>query len=150
MTTLLDGDAIAVRLEDSVPGSVEGWDAGNVWVKPEAVLDVCRFLKEDSDLDMNYLVAVSAVDYIEYFEVVYHLLSMTNNHGMALKAKCWGREDPTVPSVTSLWQGADLQEREVYDLMGVKFTGHANMKRLLLWEGFPGHPQRKDYLEPPR
>ena len=59
MTTLLDGDAIAVRLEDSVPGSVEGWDAGNVWVKPEAVLDVCRFLKEDSDLDMNYLVAVS-------------------------------------------------------------------------------------------
>ena len=55
------------------------------------------------------------------------MLSMTNNHGIALKAKCWGREDPTVPSVTSLWQGADLQEREVYDLMGVKFTGHANM-----------------------
>ena len=150
MTTVLDGDVIARRVDNAVPGVVEEWNSRDVWVKPEAVLDVCRFLKEDSALRFDYLVSVSAVDYIEYFEMVYHLLSMTNNHSVVLKAKCWGRDDLSVPSVKSLWQGADFQEREIYDLMGINFIGHPNMKRLLLWEGFPGHPQRKDYLEPPR
>jgi NADH-quinone oxidoreductase subunit C len=150
MTTVLAGEAIAGQLESSIPGVVEEWTSRDVWVKPEAILDVCRFLKEDSALRFDYLVSVSAVDYIEYFEMVYHLLSMVNNHSVVLKAKCWGRDDLTVPSVTSLWQGADFQEREVYDLMGVNFSGHYNLKRLMLWEGFPGHPQRKDYLEPPR
>lgn len=150
MTTVLAGDVIAGRLENAVPGVVEEWNSSDVWVKPEAVQDVCRFLKEDSVLSFDYLVSVSAVDYVEYFEMVYHLLSMTNNHSVVLKAKCWGREDLSVPSVKNLWQGADFQEREVYDLMGINFSGHPNMKRLLLWEGFPGHPHRKDYLEPPR
>ena len=150
MTTVLAGDEIARRVESAAPGAVEEWSDRDVWVKPEAVLDVCRFLKEDSALRFDYLVSVSAVDYVEYFEMVYHLLSMTNNHSVVLKAKCWGREDLSVPSVRSLWQGADFQEREVYDLMGINFSGHPNMKRLMLWEGFPGHPQRKDYLEPPR
>ena len=150
MTTVLAGDVIARRVENAVPGVVEEWSSRDVWVKPEAILEVCRFLKEDSALHFDYLVSVSAVDYVEYFEMVYHLVSMTNNHSVVLKAKCWGREDLTVPSVTSLWQGADFQEREVYDLMGINFSGHYNMKRLMLWEGFPGHPQRKDYLELPR
>ncbi len=57
-----------------------------------------------------------------------------------------GRGDASVPSVMSVWRGADLQEREAYDLMGVRFEGHPNMKRLMLWEGFEGHPLRKDYL----
>jgi NADH/F420H2 dehydrogenase subunit C len=129
---------------------VEEWNSRDVWVKPEAVLDVCRFLKEDAALGFDYLISVSAVDFIEYFEMVYHLLSMANNHSLVLKARCWGREDLSVPSVIDIWQGADFQEREVYDLMGINFIGHPNMKRLLLWEGFPGHPQRKDYLESPR
>ena len=150
MTTVLAGDVIARRVEDSIPGAVEEWNSSDVWVKPEAILDVCRFLKGDSALRFDYLVSVSVVDYIEYFEMVYHLVSMSNNHSLVLKAKCWGREDLSVPSVTSLWQGADFQEREVYDLMGINFDGHYNMKRLMLWEGFPGHPQRKDYLEAPR
>jgi NADH-quinone oxidoreductase subunit C len=150
MTTVLAGDAIARRVESAMPGAVEVWSSTDVWVKPEAVLEVCRFLKEDSALRFDYLVSVSAVDYVEYFEMVYHLRSMVNNHSVVLKAKCWGREGLSVPSVTSLWQGADFQEREVYDLMGISFNGHYNLKRLMLWEGFPGHPQRKDYLELPR
>jgi NADH-quinone oxidoreductase subunit C len=150
MTTVLAGDVIARRLENATPGAVESWSSSDVWVKPEALLEVCRFLKEDPALRFDYLVSVSAVDYIEYFEMVYHLLSMSNNHSMVLKARCWGREDLSVPSVTSLWQGADFQEREVYDLMGISFNGHYNLKRIMLWEGFPGHPQRKDYLELPR
>ena len=150
MTTVLAGDVIAQQVESAVPGVVEEWNSRDVWVKPEAVSDVCRFLKEDAALGFDYLMSVSAVDFIEYFEMVYHLLSMTNNHSLVLKARCWGREDLSVPSVIDIWQGADFQEREVYDLMGINFSGHPNMKRLLLWEGFPGHPQRKDYLEPPR
>jgi len=150
MTTVLAGDVIAQQVESAVPGVVEEWNSRDVWVKPEAVLDVCRFLKEDAALGFDYLISVSAVDFIEYFEMVYHLLSMANNHSLVLKARCWGREDLSVPSVIDIWQGADFQEREVYDLMGINFIGHPNMKRLLLWEGFPGHPQRKDYLESPR
>lgn len=150
MTSVLDSETLSRRLNDLIPDVVEDFQPGNVWIKRESIFDVCRFLKDDTETDLDYLVSVSAVDYIEYFEMVYHLRSIDNNHGVVIKAKCWGRQDINVPSVTSIWQGADFQEREVYDLMGVKFEGHYNLKRLLLWEGFPGHPQRKDYLEDPR
>ena len=150
MTTTLSADLIAGRLAESLPDAVVESNERDVWVRAESVHDVCSFLKDDADLKFDYLVSISAVDYIEHFEVVYHLVSMAHNHGAVVKTRCWGREEPSVPSVTGLWQGADFQEREVYDLMGVTFTGHANLKRLLLWEGYPGHPQRKDYLEPPR
>ena len=89
---------------------------------------------------------MSAVDYIEYFELVYHLLSMRKNHSAVIKTRVFDREAPSVPSVIDVWRGADLQEREIWDLMGVSFDGHPNMKRVLLWEGFEGHPLRKDYL----
>ena len=150
MTASLSAELIAGRLADSVPGAVEESNERDVWVKAESVADVCGFLKNDPEIKFDYLVSITAVDYIEHFEVLYHLVSMTHNHGAVVRTRCWGREEPSVPSVTGLWQGADFQEREVYDLMGVRFTGHANLKRLLLWEGYPGHPQRKDYLEAPR
>ena len=60
--------------------------------------------------------------------------------------RCYGRERPEAPSVVSVWKGAELQEREVWDLLGVRFEGHPNMKRILLWEGFEGHPLRRDYV----
>ena len=60
--------------------------------------------------------------------------------------RLYGREEPELPSVISVWRGADLQEREVWDLMGIRFEGHPNMKRIMLWERFPGHPHRKDFL----
>jgi NADH-quinone oxidoreductase subunit C len=77
--------------------------------------------------------------------VIYQLTSFPHNHSATIKARVYGREGPELPSVTSLWQGADLQEREIWDLMGIRFTGHPNLKRVLLWEGFPGHPLRKDF-----
>ena len=150
MTSVLDTEVLARKLNESIPDVVEGHGDGDLWIKAESIADVCSQLKNDPETSMDYLVSVSAVDYIEYFEMVYHLRSISLNHGVVLKSKCWGREDIEVPSVTHLWQGADFQEREVYDLMGVQFNGHYNLKRLLLWEGFPGHPQRKDYLEDPR
>jgi NADH-quinone oxidoreductase subunit C len=95
---------------------------------------------------MDYLNNLTAVDRLDYFEVVYHLSSLTHNHSLVLKTKCFGRDNPSVPSVVGLWRGADFQEREVYDLMGIAFSGHPNLKRILLWEGYPGHPLRRDYL----
>ena len=83
---------------------------------------------------------------MEYFEIVYHLLSMRRNASVVLKTRCYGRDEPVVPSVVDIWRGAELQEREIWDLMGIRFEGHPNMKRVLLWEEFPGHPLRKDYL----
>ena len=86
------------------------------------------------------------MDYIEHFELVYHLLSLRRNSSLVVKSRVPGRENLEVPSVYEVWKGADLQEREVWDLMGIYFDGHPNMKRILLWEGFPGHPLRKDFL----
>ena len=146
MSIPITGEKAAIRIKQNVPGSVVVFDDTNVWVEADKLLDICSFLKDDVELDMQFINSISAVDYIEYFELVYHLRSLRNNTTLVIKAKCFGRENITVPSVTSVWKGAELQEREAWDLMGIKFSKHPNMKRILLWEGFPGHPLRKDFI----
>jgi NADH-quinone oxidoreductase subunit C len=76
---------------------------------------------------------------------VYHLVSIEHNHDIILKTRLIDREKPTLASVVNLWKGADFQEREIYDLFGISFTGHPNLKRIFLWEGFQGYPLRKDF-----
>ena len=81
------------------------------------------------------------------FVVVYHLTSIEKNESIVIKIPCGeSRKEPSIISVTSIWRGAELQEREIYDLMGIYFHNHPNMKRLLLWENFDGHPLRKDFV----
>ncbi len=150
MTIILSTEEVITRLEETLPECIEDSNSSDIWVKPQNIHAVCRFLKEAQGIDMNFLVAISAVDYIEYFELVYHLLSLKHNHSLVIKSKCWGRGEHTVPSIVDVWRGADFQEREIYDLMGISFENHPNLKRIMLWEGFPGHPQRKDYFELPR
>lgn len=147
MTRLLTGEELAGHVGNAVPKAVEVWNDRDVVIRPDNVVDVCSYLKETPGLEFNYLNAISAVDYVEYFEVVYHLTSMVHNHSATLKTRVYGREEALVPSVIDIWHGADLQEREVWDLMGIQFKGHHNLKRVLLWDGFPGHPLRKDFLE---
>ena len=146
MTRSLAGEVLAGRINQAHADAAIDWNDSDVWIEPQALPAVARFLKDTPDLDFAFLTAISAVDYIEFFELVYHLLSMRRNHAAVLKMRCYGREEPVVPSVVDVWRGADLQEREIWDLMGVRFEGHPNMKRILLWEDFPGHPLRKDYL----
>jgi NADH-quinone oxidoreductase subunit C len=146
MTKILSGAAVAEHVNKTHPGAATEWNETDVWVASESLLRVAGFLKESPDLDFSFLTAVSAVDYVDHFELVYHLLSMRQNHSIVLKTRCYGREEPVVDSLTSVWKGANLQEREVWDLMGVHFEGHPNMKRILLWEEFPGHPLRKDFV----
>ncbi len=90
--------------------------------------------------------SISAVDFIEHLAVVYHLTSFRIQHTAVVKTKVAGRDELSLPSVYGVWRGADFQEREIWDLMGIRFEGHPNMKRIMLWEGFQGHPLRKDYL----
>ena len=146
MTRAHSGEDAARRINDAIPGAAVDFDQTSVWVKPESILESARLLKHDEALDFSFLNAISAVDYIEYFEMVYHLLSLRRNSSLVVKSRVSGRENLEVPSVYDVWKGADLQEREVWDLMGIHFDGHPNMKRIMLWEGFPGHPLRKDFL----
>ena len=146
MTRALSGETVAHRIEEAIPDSTLEFNNTDVWITPETIPDVARYLKETEDLDFKFLSSLTAVDYIEYFEIVYHLVSMRRNTSVVIKSRTFGRENPSVPSVTNVWAGANLQEREVWDLMGIHFEGHPNLKRILLWEGFPGHPLRKDFL----
>ena len=147
MTKVLGGEEIALRLRQRHPDAVEGTGGSALWIKPESVFDVLSFLKEEPALQLNYLNAISAVDFVDHFEVVYQLTSFEHNHSAVIKARVYGREDPTIPSVVEVWPGADFQEREIWDLMGVRFSGHPNPKRIMLWEGFSGHPLRKDFQD---
>ena len=146
MTKALSGNEVADRLRAGVPGSVVESDDAAVLVKAGSIADAARFLRDDRDLDLAALIHLTAVDYHDYFEVVYRLTSYRRNHGALVKTRIYEREAPAVPSVIDVWKSADFQEREVYDLMGVRFDGHPVMKRILLWEGFDGHPLRKDFL----
>lgn len=147
MTKVLNGNDVAIKIQKYFNGAVLGSNDIDIWIKPDTFREVCSFLESSDEFNMNYLVSISGVDYVEYFELVYHLVSMSKNHSLVLKMKLYGtREEPSAPSVVSIWKGADLQEREIWDLLGIGFADHHNMKRILLWEGFPGHPLRKDYI----
>ena len=142
----LPGSELAERLRSAVPNSVEESNNLAVWVRPARIEEVARFLRDEPDLDFQFLNSISAVDFIGHFEVVYHLTSLRRQHTAVIKTRVFGREDLSIPSVYGVWRGADFQEREIWDLMGVGFEGHPNMKRIMLWEGYEGHPLRKDYL----
>ena len=146
MTVALSGKELAGKLEKKFPGSIVEATQEYLAVNGDSLLAVAAYCKDDSELKFDYINHITAVDYFEYFEVIYQLTSTQHNHTVVLKARCYDREHPVLPSVYGLWRGADFQEREIFDLMGINFEGHPNMKRIFLWEGFPGHPLRKDFL----
>ena len=146
MTRILAGADVARRINAELPGAVVRSISGDVEIDLSYVDQVARFLRDAEGLEFSFLSSITAVDYVEYFELVYHLVSLTLNQSVVIKARCFGRDELSAPSVSGVWRGADFQEREVWDLFGIRFEGHPNLKRILLWEGFPGHPLRKDYL----
>jgi NADH-quinone oxidoreductase subunit C len=122
-------------------------------VTREAIADVSRFLKESPELAFTMPLDVTAVDYSHYpeprpcptrFEVVYHVRSLKLRTHLRLKVRV-AAEDPTVPSLTSVWRGVEWAERETYDMFGIQFTNHPDLRRILLYPEFLGHPLRKDY-----
>jgi NADH-quinone oxidoreductase subunit C len=145
MTESISVSEIATKLKKKFAQGIVEVGQYSIEVKGEFLLDIASFLKTTPGLDFDYLVYITAVDYPKYFELVYQLMSLKHNHSLNLKTRCYDRDMPSVPSVVNLWRGADFQEREVFDLMGIRFDDHPNMKRIFLWEGFEGHPLRKDF-----
>lgn len=123
----------------------------------EHIYRVAKFLKEDPRYQMDFCSCVTAVDYLPkdnqpgFIEVVYHLYSVAQRTGpIVLKVRAPRElEHCEVPSLTPLWRGCEFQEREAYDLYGVRFTGHPDLRRILMWDEFTDHPMRKDYVPAP-
>ena len=117
-----------------------------LYVPAEGLFDLLAFLRDYETCRFTRLEDLTAVDYKEYFEMVYHLFSLENMTWIVVKVKLEPAQ-PVVPSVTSVFHSAEFEEREVYDLMGIDFTGHPDLRRILLADDFVGHPLRKDYKQ---
>ena len=146
MTLELTKEYIIPLLVDQFKDVIDLDADQNLYINAENLHEVCLFFRDDPQFQMDMLRYLDCVDYIDHFELRYALLSLKKNQSAIFKVRLWGRDSLEIPSVVDVWEGANLQEREIYDLMGVEFTDHPNMKRVFLWEGFPGHPLRKDFL----
>ncbi len=114
-------------------------------VRPERIRDIALFISEDPDLKFDYLMSLSGMDYNDgNLGVVYHLFSMAKRHRMVIKAKV-PKDNPQIPSVERVWKSANWHEREAYDLFGIVFQDHPDLRRILLPDDWEGYPLRKDY-----
>ena len=152
----MTGSAILQRVRDRFGAAVlethEHRGDATAVVDRSAVVDALRFCRDEPDLAFDILMDLTAVDYQRYpgredgprFDVVYHLYSLAHNHRVRLKVRV-DEDDATVPTATDVWPIANWLEREVWDMFGVRFAGHPDLRRLLMYEEFVGHPLRKDY-----
>jgi len=140
-----DADLIA-RFPEVVSADTRKGYSGII-VKPESLIEVATAIRDD--LGFDYLSSVSGVDYLPdgMMEVVYHAFRSSGGSALVFKAQT-PRDNPVVPSLVPVYPGADFQERETWDLLGIRFEGHPDLRRILLWEGFGGYPLRKDWREP--
>lgn len=118
-------------------------------VSSEEYSDLIRFLKEDPELNMNMLLQLTAIDWEDHFDMQVHLLSSSKGHKIFLRRQV-SKQDPEIETISSIFLGADWHEREVYDLFGIRFTGHPDMRRIFLNDDFPGHPMCRDFEDPER
>ncbi len=141
-------DALIARFPDYVHGPTEGVGGDAcVFINKENIEPVCRFLKTDSQMQFNIAPYITAVDYLGMdprFEVVYNLSSTIQRHRIRLRVKV-PESDCRLPTITSVWRGADWFERYCFDMYGIHFDKHPDMRRLFMYEEFEGHPLRKDY-----
>jgi NADH-quinone oxidoreductase subunit C len=138
-------ETLKARFGDAITGVVEFRGETTIHVQPDAIAGVCLFLRDDEAASYDFLSDVSAVDVWPdepRFQVNYHLYSMTRNTRLRLKASV--RDGQSLPSVTGVWPAANWFERETYDLFGVKFDDHPDLRRLLLPDDYLGHPLRRD------
>jgi|SRR5687768_5301274 NADH-quinone oxidoreductase subunit C len=146
----MDAPAIIDSLAPLVPGATleagRSVDVATVYVPADRLVETCRALRETPSLAFNVLLEVTAADYLPReprFEVVYHLLSVANRLRLRLKVRV--PSGGALPTVQSVWRGAGWPERETWDMFGIVFEGHGDLRRLLMPEDWEGHPMRKDY-----
>jgi len=158
------------RFEQRFPKVVFDEATKSYVVPAEQLLDVMEFLRDDSEYRFDYASNVAGVDWLDkvekskdaaggevrktipgtgFLEVVYHLYSVEKKHGpIALRCRTKDRALPVLPSITPIFRSAEFQEREIYDLYGIRFEGHPDLRRILMWDEFKDHPMRKDYVPP--
>ena len=146
----MDAAAILATLTPLVPGAAfeasSSIDFATIYVPVERLVDACRALRETRELSFEMLIEVTAVDFFPRtprFEVVYHLVSISNRLRLRLKVRV--PEGASVPTVQGVWPAAGWPEREVWDMFGIVFDGHPDLRRILMPEDWTGHPLRKDY-----
>jgi len=151
MPSNLESNLALQKLRQFNPESIEDARAFRgevtIYIRPEGLVRVCEFLRDESGLSFKYLSDVTAVDLYPNeprFEVVYHLLSLQTAERLRLKVRTSG-ENPSVDSLIPVYPSANAFEREVFDLFGIQFAGHPYLRRILLPEEWEGHPLRKDY-----
>jgi len=151
----MEATEIVEQLNHSLPGTVRNvldrFGQAELEIDPVRTVEVLRFLQQTPGLEFNMLVDLVSLDYSTFpgwtgprFGLLYLLKSLTQGHRLQVKTYL-SAENPQAPSVTSLWANANHLEREAFDQMGIRFTGHPNLKRLLNHHEFVGHPLRKDY-----
>ena len=142
-----DADRLTERFEDAVQAATEAHGEVTLMVSREQIVAVCRQLKDDPDLRYDLLMDVAGVDYLgrePRFEVVYHLYSVPHNRRLRLKVRV-PESELIVPSVTSVWSTANWHEREAFDMLGIHFAEHPDLRRIYMPDDYPGHPLRKDF-----
>lgn len=141
-------EELKTALERLLPGVALTVEGSALLVQPGDLAAIARCLCETDRFGIEYVGNLTAVDYPQEkrIDMVYHLYSMTNRHGPVTLNVRLDRDNPKVPSLTPIWRAAEFQEREAYDLYGVIFDGHPDLRRILMWDGFTGHPMRKDYM----
>jgi len=112
---------------------------------PEDLVRAALFLKENPKFLLDYLSSVTGADYLDFLESVYHLYSMKKKTGPVVLRVRVPKTNPKIPSLVPVYRGAEYQEREAYDTFGIVYNGHPDLRRIFVWEGFEGHPLRKDY-----
>ncbi len=146
----MENHLVIKKLNEKFPDSISEVktfrEEVTVTVTKRNIYEICKFLYSDPDLQYDFLTDLCGVDLfpqLPRFEVIYLLYSMKNNQRLRLKAKVEGAK--SIPSVESIWKAANWAEREAYDLFGITFENHPDLRRILLWDGYEGYPLRKDY-----
>jgi len=140
--------SLAARFADAVIGTHAYRGDATAEIAPDRIVEVCRFLRDEPALSFDFLMDLTVVDWLGHrglrFEVVYHLYSLRHGRRVRLKVRLPG-ENPKIDSISHIWPAANWHEREAYDMYGVVFRGHPDLRRILLYPEFQGHPLRKDY-----
>lgn len=147
MDKIVDREALVGELNQKFGECAEVFEDNtnqSIKVKPEKIVEVIQELRTNPKYELDLIMNLSSVEYPENFTVLYHLNSLNYKHKLTVKTET-DKANPQVPSIANVWKAADVMEREVYDLMGITFTGHPNLLRILLADDFVGHPLRKDF-----
>lgn len=145
----MTNEALVEWMNAKLPGAT--WEEGTEWptlvIPADDLHALMKELRSDKETDMDYLFCLTCIDWSDHLLMVYHLLSKQHKHTLVVKAKITNIEQPQIRTVTDIWKTAIFHEREVYDLFGVRFEGHPDMRRLFLDEDWEGYPLRKNYVD---